>query len=148
MKAELSKLQSDREVPDEAILKKEIAQEFSGQWPQLADKADKIVDSFLSFFEEECLAREELQGLSLMSIIRQESNATRQVVREEGDKTRESFGAQYTEMSQKLDFLVRQRTLQETTPLKTTNALQLLFRWVGKGRSSQVDLKVIWCHNT
>jgi hypothetical protein len=80
VKAELQKLLSGQGIPDQNVLKKHMVSEITEKWPKLASKADVIVETFLKHFEQECLGKPELSGLTLASLIKTENAATRELV--------------------------------------------------------------------
>lgn len=90
-KSELEKLIFGAELPDENVLKREMAKETATKWPEYSDHAEEIVDVFLKYFEDECLKNEELKSFTLVSIIRKGNTATQQIVREEGKLIREEL---------------------------------------------------------
>ena len=79
-KAELAKLTSERELPNEIALKKEMSKEVAQKWPEYLASAEEIVEVFLKYFEEECLRIPELHGFALASIIKRGDTATQQTV--------------------------------------------------------------------
>jgi lipopolysaccharide biosynthesis regulator YciM len=79
-KDELAKLTSERELPDETVLKKEMSKEVAQKWPEYLSSAGEIVEVFLKYFEEECLSIPELHGFALASIIKRGDTATQQTV--------------------------------------------------------------------
>ncbi len=82
-KMELEKLVTGRGSPDSVVLEKLMVQELRENWPNFSAKAELIVGTFLKYFEEGCLSRPELQGLTLASLIKVENTATQHVVREQ-----------------------------------------------------------------
>jgi tetratricopeptide (TPR) repeat protein len=85
-KTELEKQMAGQGLPDSGVLEKRMIEELSENWPEFLPKADLVVATFLKYFEEECLAYPKLQGLTLASLVREESTTTQRVVLE-GFKT-------------------------------------------------------------
>jgi hypothetical protein len=81
-KAELEKLVTGQGLPDATVLEKRMVEELRENWPEFASKAELIVGTFLKYFEEECLSRPELRGLTLASLVREESTTTHRIMQE------------------------------------------------------------------
>lgn len=123
-KTELDKLLIG-DAPDEIILKKEMATEIAEKWPQLKDKADIIVESFLKYFEAESLANEELKGLALASIIKTENTATQKMTQKFVLESEERLTAQIAELSQKIEIArISQTTSSETEIINVVSKLE------------------------
>jgi len=121
-KNELAKLISEREPPDENILKKEMSKELATKWPDYTGSAEEIVEVFLKYFEEECLAIQELQGFTIVSIIKKGDSATQQAVldaKEEITEEIRSLRTLFLESS-----VIPKATTQETGITKVTSALE------------------------
>ncbi len=121
MRNELNKLTSGRELPDENILRQEMAREVAEKWPSFSDKAETIVNSFLNHFEKECLASEELKGVALASIIRGESTAIQEFVYKDGERTRKEI---FQKIGNLECLIASKSTTQETETIKITSTLE------------------------
>ncbi len=83
VEAELQKQITGRGSPDLRVLKNRMVEELLAGSPGFSSKANALVETFLRYFEEECLAESKLSGLTLASIVREENAATQRVIQEE-----------------------------------------------------------------
>ena len=140
-RSELAKLISERELPDENLLKREMAKEIAEKWPEYLDSAEEIVDIFLKYFEEECLAIPELQGYTLASIIKRGGTATRQAILENGELTREEVRGIRKEIAFVRESITPRMATQEEQITKVTSALE---RRLLRDRDDLIDSLKKW----
>jgi tetratricopeptide (TPR) repeat protein len=138
-KDELSKLVSQRELPDENLLKKEMSKELASKWPDYIDSAEEIVEAFLKYFEEECLAIPELRWFNTVSIIKKGDSTTQQAVLEAKEEITEEIRSLRTLFLE--SSVIPRATTQETGITKVTSALE---KRLVKERDDLVDALKKW----
>ncbi|OPY78423.1 MAG: hypothetical protein A4E65_02220 [Syntrophorhabdus sp. PtaU1.Bin153] len=114
-KAELQKLAASRGSPDEEILNDLIIEGLRTNWPDYSSKASLIVETFLQFFKEECLAEPRLMGRTLASIMREEHAATQRLITVSKEEIIQRIDEQNSRLSSEIKHLVEiaSSTLQE-----------------------------------
>lgn len=142
IKDELQKLISYGEKPNEVVITKEMATEISRKWPQYTDRSAAIVESFLKYFEEECLLSEDLKGFELAAIIKAEGTATRQVIQQNFEDQKDYFETKFSKLNSKLDLSLQTRAdIQEKV---TPQIIAPLEERLVKERDDLIDLIKKW----
>ena len=135
-KEELAKLTSERELPDEIALKKEMSKEVAQKWPENLARAEEIVEVFLEYFEEECLRIPELHAFALASTIKKGDTATQQTVLQAKEEIITSLKT----------LILESRTMPGvgTQEVEITKITSVLEKRIVKERDDLVDAQKRW----